>query len=53
MVVLIVIALVGIVALGVFAFARSATDSTTGRTPADPPYGDHRHGSDTPPDAAA
>lgn len=53
MVVLIVLALIGIVALGVFAFARSATDSTTGRTPADPPYGDHRHEPDTPPDPPA
>ena len=49
MVVLIVVCLIGVVALGVFAFARSTTDSTTPRTPDDPPYGDHRHPPSEPP----
>jgi len=32
MIVVLIISLVGVVALGIFAFARSATDSTTKKT---------------------
>ena len=48
MVVVIVICLVGVVAIAIFAFARSATDSTTRKTGDDLPGGDHRKHPDPP-----
>lgn len=48
MVVVIIICLLGVVAIAVFAFARSATDSTTRKTPNDIPGGDHRKHPDPP-----
>jgi len=48
-VVVIIICLVGVVAIGVFAFARSAEDSTTPKTPKDIPDGDHRKPPEFPP----
>jgi hypothetical protein len=49
-VVVIIICLLGVVAIAIFAFARSATDSTTRKTPDDLPGGDHRK-HPNPPDA--
>lgn len=42
LVVILVVSLIGVVAIGVFAFARSATDGTTRRTSVDDPGLDHR-----------
>lgn len=42
MAVVIIICLVGVVAIAIFAFARSATDSTTRKTGDDLAGGDHR-----------
>ena len=44
LVALIILCLVGIVAIGVFAFARSASDGTTRRTSGDDPGLDRRAG---------
>ena len=46
LVVIMIVSLVGVVAIGVFAFARSATDSTTRRTSVDDPGLDHHRGED-------
>ncbi len=42
--VVIVVCLIGVVAIGVFAFARSTTDGTTRRTSVDDPGLDRRKG---------
>ncbi len=44
LVALIILCLVGVVAIGVFAFARSASDGTTRRTSVDDPGLDRRKG---------
>ncbi len=46
LVALLVVCLIGVVAIGVFAFARSATDGTTRRTSVDDPGLDRRKGED-------
>ena len=46
LIVILVVSLIGVVAIGVFAFARSATDGTTRRTSVDEPGLDRRRGED-------
>ena len=44
LVLVLAVSLVGIVAIGVFAFARSTSDGTTRKTSVDDPGLDHRKG---------